>query len=286
VLITLGDNDTFPLWYAQEVEGIRKDVVIANTSLLNTDWYARQLIRQPERPFDSARAPDFWKGKSWRFPTKPLVSWSMDDADRIPPAQQVLQRSVFEAPGIRAEIEPRVLSKAEMFLLQMIRDSADRPIYFSRTTASLGNELGLGPYLLTQGLARKLLRHIPTPGADTVLYPGEGFVDLDSTARLWTDVYQAPRSLVARDRWIDGPSANIPALYMTTGVILADILRATGDERQADTVLALTDSVARATRLNHWFSIPLPSEMLRVVPADTARRGVVPLNAESLSRGK
>ncbi|MGQ0641203.1 MAG: glycosyltransferase family 117 protein [Gemmatimonadaceae bacterium] len=284
VLITMGDNDTFPLWYAQEVEGIRKDVVIANTSLLNTEWYVRQLIRQPDRQFDSTTAPELWKGKAWTFPRKPLVSWSLDDADRVPPAQQVTQRSVFEAPGIRAEIEPRVLSKAEMFVLQMIRDSADRPIYFSRTTGGLGNELGLGPYLMTQGLARKLLRHIPTPGADTVLYPGEGFVDLDTTARLWKDVYQAPRSLIARDRWIDGPSANIPATYMTVGVILADVLRANGDNPQADAVLAVADSVARATRLNHWFKVPFPSEMGRLMPADTVPRTAVPLTPKARSR--
>jgi hypothetical protein len=201
-------------------------------------------------------------------------------------AQQVLERSVFEAPGIRAEIEPRVLSKAEMFVLQMIRDSADRPIYFSRTTGGLGNELGLGPYLMTQGLARKLLRHIPTPSADTVLYPGEGFVDLDTTARLWKDVYQAPRSLIARDRWIDAPSANIPATYMTVGVILADVLRAKGEHRQADAVLSVADSVVRAARLNLWFNVPLPSEMGRLTPADTVPRSVVPLAPETLSRRK
>ena len=267
ILVTVGDNDTFPLWYAQEVLGVRKDVLVANTSLLNTDWYTRQMIRRPVYDYDEAKGPAAYKGRAWKKPTKPVLAMTMNEADAVPLGTEIREPQLFVKDKIRAIVAPRFLQRADMFVLRMIQDS-DRPMYFSRTSGGYGSELGFSPYLLTQGMARKLMQDSVKAAKDTVRVPGEGFVDVATTASLWKE-FKAPEALIRKGDWVDRPSVGIPYLYVSTGVVLGEALGAQGDAKGSAEAMQRARLVARATKLEDLFGAEQPAAA-PVFQGDTA----------------
>ncbi len=165
ILFTNGDNDTFPLWYLQDVEGVRQDVRIVNLSLLNTPWYILQM--KNTTPHGALKVPMSlsdeyiqnigyirFTGKMESIPVPEDVLKNYPNADSSVKANKAIEwmlkptLNFAQFQGLRVQ---------DIAVLDIIKSSEfKRPVYFAMTCSD-DSKLGLDDYLIIEGLALKLV---------------------------------------------------------------------------------------------------------------------------------
>jgi hypothetical protein len=235
ILFTNGDNDTFPLWYMQEVEGLRRDVTVVVGQYLFTSWYPKQLrdLTAPgrQRPFDAPELDTVYEAPA-SPPARALTTLTDEQMDNVGGAR-LGQDVTVPFPGIAITYPSgMVLNRDAQIALAFIHDSIDeRPVYFA-ASGGMMNDLGLQPWGVRHGLAVKLeLRDLKQAQREGVVqgspeYGGDYF-DMPASLALYQDIYRF-RSLRDRAIWADRSTLNIPWYYYVMALQLSDASRNAG----------------------------------------------------------
>ena len=275
ILFTIGDNDTFPLWYAQEIENIRTDIKIVNTSLFMTDWYIDQMKTKTyeSNPLPISFTHDQYVGDKldyvvhipkidsrWEikdlmtFIKNPKSTVQMQNGQtihfyptnkvRIPVDRNAIINNKVVAPKyydsivpyIDIDIKGKALYKNRLMMLDIVANNNwKRPIYFSGGAFDPEDYLWMKDYLQLDGLVYKLVP-IRTPSSEDGNPLDMGQIDSE---KMYANIMKWDWGNSDGDIYHDPETRRESITYRTNLARLMNQLIKEGKTKKAETILNL-----------------------------------------------